>query len=109
MKETKYVSREEAISLCEEAKEIFSREKHDHRIYMDEHGVLRWEGDPIIEMISPAGEFDCLSLNTMFMNGASKNDPRVRELYRKLGYSLFGYWEVFHWDVNNPQAEEYKE
>jgi len=25
-----------------------------------------------------------------------------------MGYSLFGYWEVFYWDANNDIADEYE-
>ena len=105
----KYVSRKEVAAMDDIYKEMLAMEKHDHKIIMDDHGTLRWEADPVIDMVSPGGEYACLDLNQLFRNGARKNDPRIRELYRRMGYSLFGYWEVFYWEANNPQADEYKE
>jgi hypothetical protein len=29
-------------------------------------------------------------------------------MYRDMGYSLFGYWEMFYWEINNNIAHEYK-
>jgi len=44
----------------------------------------------------------------MFMKmGLTKNSEPVRKLYRDMGYSLSGYWEIFYWDVNNEEAEDY--
>jgi hypothetical protein len=40
--------------------------------------------------------------------GLTKNSEVVRKYYRDIGYSLYGYWEIFYWDVNNPIASEYK-
>ena len=36
------------------------------------------------------------------------NSEMWRKLYRDLGYSLFGYWEIFYWEANNEKAAEYK-
>lgn len=102
----KYITKEEVIETDSLYKEIFKRENPDHPIIKDNYGVLRWKKDPMVEMLF---EYKALDLNALFINGASKNDPRVRELYRKMGYSLFGYWEVFHWEMNNPEADQYKE
>ena len=41
------------------------------------------------------------------MKGADKNDPRIRELYKHIGYSLYGFWEIFYWGVNNEDAYKY--
>jgi hypothetical protein len=43
----------------------------------------------------------------LFMAGADKNDPRIRELYKHIGYSLYGFWEVFYWEVNNDRGYQY--
>lgn len=97
-------------------KDICDREHHNHPIYKDEHGTLRWKADPVIEMLWEAQADDgthcgpiALDLNALAAYGPGKNDPRVRELYRRMGYSLHGYWELFHWEVNNPDADQYKE
>jgi len=100
------ITKEEVAKIGEEYSVIFERENHDHPIIVDDHGTYRWKSDPIVNMLF---EYKCVDLNTMYKNGASKNDPRVRKFYRDMGYSLYGYWEVFHWDMNNPEAEDYKE
>jgi hypothetical protein len=45
----------------------------------------------------------------LFMRmGLTKNSEEVRKLYRDMGYSLSGYWEIFYWDMNNEDAHKYK-
>ena len=87
-------------------KDICDREHHDHPIYKDENGTPRWKPDPAVQVLF---DYNAVDLNAFFNNGADKNDPRVREMYRKMGYSLYGYWELFHWTANNPAADEYEE
>lgn len=99
----------EASAIHEHYALILEREvfaAHERRIIQDEHGTIRWESDPLICMLFDS---EALDLNTLFANGANKNDPLVRDLYRRLGYSLSGYWEVFYWDVNHEEWDEYKE
>ncbi|WP_339145134.1 hypothetical protein [Pseudoalteromonas galatheae] len=83
-----------------------TEQHHEHEIVKDEHGVLRWRSDPFIEQFAN----DC-SLNDIVRgfhsNGNGKNNESYRELYRKMGYSLSGYWEVFYWEANNPDADNY--
>jgi hypothetical protein len=43
-----------------------------------------------------------------FKMGLTKNSEEVRKLYRDMGYSLSGYWEIFYWDMNNEDAHKYK-
>lgn len=96
--------------------EIFAAEPHgawNHPIAKDPHGTLRWVPDPVINMlfdmnVEPSGP-RVLDLNNLFFAGANKNDPVVRKFYKMMGYSLYGYWEVMIWDVNNPQTHEYQE
>lgn len=87
-------------------KDICDREHHNHPFYQDQHGTYRWKPDPAVEVLF---DYDAVDLNAFFINGADNNDPRVRELYRKMGYSLHGYWELFHWEVNNPTADKYED
>ncbi len=28
-------------------------------------------------------------------------------MYRDMGVSLFGYWEIFYWEMNNEKSQEY--
>jgi hypothetical protein len=102
---TKYVNKDEAIASSD-VYEFLSREGLNHNIIKDEHGTLRWEPDPVINMLYEAGMIKLNPLADHIPN--FKNDPRIRDLYRRMGYSVCGYWEVFHWEVNNELADEYE-
>jgi hypothetical protein len=102
----KEIRRQDLMDI-EDYAEIFNKESHhEHRVIEDEHGVLRWEADPVVNEI-----VDRVNLNDiwlMFMKmGLTKNSEPVRKLYRDMGYSLSGYWEIFYWEVNNEDAEDY--
>jgi hypothetical protein len=43
----------------------------------------------------------------MIYRGLDKNCDEYRKVYRDIGYSLDGYWEIFYWEVNNPISREY--
>jgi len=79
---------------------------HQHEIIMDSNGVIRWKADPFIRRF-----VDACSLNEIVAgfhaNGNGKNSEVYRELYRRMGYSLSGYWEIFYWEVNNENASDY--
>ena len=79
---------------------------HTHKIIKDGGGVLRWAEDPFVRRFVD----DC-SLNSIVSgfheNNNGKNTESYRELYRKMGYSLSGYWEIFYWPMNNEIASEY--
>lgn len=79
---------------------------HDHIIIEDEHGTLRWKEDPKLRNL-----VDHIGVNEIWHLfhhiGLDKNDEPVRKMYRDMGYSLFGYWEVFYWEANNDRASEY--
>jgi hypothetical protein len=81
---------------------------HDHKIIKDKHGMLRWEADPFVSRL-----IDSTNLNFVIQGfhekGVTKNSEVYRELYRKMGYSLSGYWEIFYWEVNNEEAPLYKQ
>lgn len=53
-----------------------------------------------------------IDLNTIvtafFENDIDKNNEIWREMYRGIGYSLSGYWEIFYWDMNNEEAHLYE-
>jgi hypothetical protein len=80
---------------------------HDHEIYEDDNGTLRWKENPSVNKI-----LSKISLNDLCpllsILGYGKNSEVYRKLYRDMGYSLFGYWEIFYWDLNNEEANEYK-
>lgn len=79
---------------------------HNHEIIKDKNGTLRWKENPDvnhflknISLNDLCPLLDCL--------GYSKNSEVYRKLYRDMGYSLFGYWEIFFWEANNEDASEY--
>lgn len=39
--------------------------------------------------------------------GLTKNSEEVRALLRSIGYSLYGYWEIVYWEVNNSDVKSY--
>lgn len=81
---------------------------HDHKIILDGHGTIRWKEDSFVRRFT-----DGCNLNNIIAgfhdNGNGKNSEIYRELYRKMGYSLSGYWEVFYWDMNNEDASDYNQ
>ena len=49
-----------------------------------------------------------LIMQLFFEYGFDKNSEEMRRMYRGLGSSLFAYWELFYWDMNNAYAHLYK-
>ena len=84
--------------ITTEYDEKYIRNQHpEHEVVKDKNGNLRWKSQPSIEW---AFEMRILDLNELPIK-ADKSMPEYRKLYRDLGYSLFGYWEVFYWEMNN--------
>lgn len=44
----------------------------------------------------------------LLKKGYDQNSEIYRKLYRDLGYSLSGYFDVFYWDMNNPDCDLYR-
>jgi len=103
------ITRKEASSICEDYRQIFEMEKHhNHEVVMTENGILRWKENPdVINMVRKIGLNDIVAL--FYTLGIDKNNEIHRKLFRDIGYSLSGYWEVFYWTVNNEYAEEYRQ
>jgi hypothetical protein len=102
------VTREEASEASEDYKEILDKEwHHDHEIIRDDNGTLRWKQDPKVREIIDKGILNDLwyLFHTM---GLNKNSEEVRKIYRDMGYSLSGYWEIFFWEMNNENAKLYR-
>lgn len=94
--------------LDEEYQLIFDVESHHgHEVVRDDHGVFRWKKNEDVNELVDASDLNeiIIALNR---NGHGKNSEVYRKLYRNMGYSLYGYWEVFYWKVNNPEAELYR-
>tara|TARA_R110000851_G_scaffold286654_1_gene440515 strand:- start:34 stop:357 length:324 start_codon:yes stop_codon:yes gene_type:complete len=80
---------------------------HNHDIILDPHGTLRWLADPFIVQFLEDCSMNEIAIGFQ-MKGSDKNTESYRELYRRMGYSLSGYWEVFYWDLNNDIANDYR-
>ena len=100
------ISWEEAAKISPDYAEILETEELGHELCIDEHGTVRWVENPEREQ-EMMEMFGAKDLNDLFRKGADKNDPLIRELYKNMGYSLYGFWEIFYWEVNNPHAHKY--
>lgn len=80
---------------------------HDHIIIEDKHGTYRWKESKYTDknIDSCGGLNNVISL--FYDLGYDKNSELYRQLYRNMGVSLNAYWEVFYWEMNNDEAEEY--
>lgn len=99
------VKREEITD--ETYREILDVETHhNHEIIKDKNGTLRWKENPDVNRFLKNISLNdlCRLLNCL---GYNKNSEVYRKLYRDMGYSLFGYWEIFFWEANNEDASEY--
>lgn len=80
---------------------------HDHVIICDSNGTYRWkENDTVRKIIDRTNLNDIIVL--LHCLGHDKNSETYRKMYRDMGYSLYGYWEIFYWEANNDAADEYK-
>lgn len=89
-------------------KEILEIEcHHDHVLIRDKNGSIRWKENPHTRnYIDGAGGLNVV-LPLLDNLGCGKNSEIYRKLYRDIGYSLYGYWEIFYWEMNNDEADEY--
>lgn len=89
-------------------REILDKETHhDHAIITDAQGTLRWKENPNVNLLVKKVNLNHL-IFLLIELGYDKNSEVYRKLYRDMGYSLSGYWEVFYWDANNDAADKYR-
>ncbi len=103
----KTITRMQVAKLDKSYSDMLKKEKHhNHEIIQDEHGSFRWKENPSVNKI-----LERISLNDLcpllYHLGYDKNSEVYRKLYRDIGYSLSGYWEIFYWEGNNDEANEY--
>ena len=81
---------------------------HGHAVvHLGENKTLCWDqNNEVVAMCEKIGLNNVMALFSAM--GLDKNSEIVRKFYRDIGSSIFGYWEVFYWEVNNPDADEYK-
>lgn len=100
--DTKYVTVNYIIDILKKEK----HHKHNLVTYDNDNSVY-WETNKIVlDIVDKIGLGNIMQLFCEL--GLTKNDEVVRKLYRDIGYSLFGYWEIFYWETNNPIAKKYK-
>ncbi len=103
-KELTYVSRNDKIlneyDIWKEMK-LFEAH-HDHKIIYDKKlKKFVWETTYV-------GKYDLNKIMADFSKrGLTKNSEEVRALLRSIGYSLYGYWEIVYWEVNNSDVKSY--
>jgi hypothetical protein len=80
---------------------------HDHPI-VEIDGVYRWKQNySVRQLVDKCGLNELVEL--FYRLGYNKNSEIFRKMYRDMGYSLYGYWEIFYWEMNNEQAQDYIE
>ena len=97
------LNRKQVRQISDEYKEVLDREKHHKHELVMVNGVIRWKEN---ESLRPIDINETIRL--FYKLGYDKNSEVYRKFYRDLGYSLCGYWEVFYWEANNDNANEYR-
>jgi hypothetical protein len=84
-----------------------TEDHHNHEIVMV-NGTIRWKPNHPVNFL-----LEKLNLNDLcpllIELGHDKNSELYRKLYRDMGYSLSGYWEIFYWDWNNEKTCLYRQ
>lgn len=95
------------VSKHLEIVEILEKEDHcGHNIVIHD-GKYYWkENEEVRKLVDEKISVNDL-IQLLIRSGYDKNSEVYRKLYRDMGYSLSGYWEVFYWEVNNPEAHKY--
>lgn len=94
----------------EEYREILDTETHHNHPIIFENNVYRWKQSKTVrDIVDKVGLNDIIML--LLAMGYDKNSEVYRKLYRDIGISLFGYWEVFYWNANHDDDKicEYSE
>ena len=98
----KIINIEEASKYSEDIKEMLKTERHHNHEIVETHGTYRWKEN---EEVSKLNVNDVVSM--LVTLGYDKNSEVYRKYYRDLGYSLYGYCEIFYWQMNNEYASDY--
>ncbi len=102
-----YIERKEFLNDEEYAQIMKKESHHDHKIIKDEEGIYRWEkNEKVNDHVQKIGLNEIIIL--FILLGYDKNSEPYRKLYRDIGFSIYGYWEIFYWEMNNEEAKKYK-
>lgn len=85
---------------------IRTENHHNHLLVVDRFNTIRWKPDDRVCNILSGINFNHV-IEDFIKRGLDKNCEEYRKMYRDIGYSLDGYWEIFYWEVNNPISKEY--
>lgn len=80
---------------------------HEIIVYDNKPDVLFWKPDAAVQKACKKINLNDL-IDLLGALGQNRNSEFIRDMYRKKGTSLFGYWETFYCETNNPIAHEYK-
>jgi len=72
----------------------------DYEAITDEHGVLRFPTNQCCRnFVDRSNTYD---MNRLWIDYCEGNIPiqDLMDFYRYIGYSVFGFWEVFGWEMN---------
>jgi hypothetical protein len=88
--------------------EIMQKESHHSHEIVNDNGRPRWKEDTrVSKLVDDMGGMNNV-VALMYSIGLNKNSEEWRKLYRDIGYSLYGYWEIFYWEMNNEDAADYR-
>ena len=104
----KIVTREEVLAQDKDNfyADVLKHEAHHNHEIVQVGEVWRWKEDETIrELVDKCGVNE-LTVLFRFL-GYDKNSEIYRHMYRSMGYSLYGYWEIFYWEMNNEDESAY--
>jgi len=103
----KIVRRDDAELMDSWGEMLKTEQHHDHPITVCENGYYSWKETTTHKLLSD--HYDLNDVVCDFISeGLTKNSEEWREFYRDMGYSLYGYWEIFYWEINNEDTDNYQ-
>lgn len=82
---------------------------HDHPIVRSQEGRLYWKVEPSIRQLIGRERLDLGDLvELMGLLGHGPNSETLRKMYRCMGYSLSGYYDIFYEESSNSDVDGYE-
>jgi len=113
----KYISWTEVAAMNDEYFAVLHCEPLGHLLHVDKNGTIRFEEKPerAKEIMDSVGAKDLNEFYEIYYDQftpdydePAKNNKLFRELYKCRGYSINGFWEVFYWEMNNEDVDDFK-